>query len=359
VNQKLEWLEVLRGAAALAVTLVHLSNGMSEPQYSGTNPYGGLFKYGFYGVDFFFVLSGFIIAWTAHGLQGRPSETVPYLLRRFFRIFPTYWVVLTVAIAINFFVQRNKFPYGQESMLAQYLLTTTDSFWLGPAWTLQHEWIFYLAFLSVFFSTRLCIGIFGAWLGGMAVHGLTVSVPEMHIQTFYDKVISPYGFNFLIGVFAATQCRDGKTRTFASVTVSLLFVTIALGMFGNEVQSKLAFRYLAPAICFTLVVYFAALLSLRGVPAPQPLVWFGGLTFSLYITHILPSGILYAVLAKVGLYKQLNHHLILISALLLCLLTSILVNKFVEKPSISLGRALENRYRKSLLSKAASKERHS
>ena len=82
--------EAARGAAAVLVLLVHSSAMLAAPKYFGEMPFYGLFKFGHAGVDFFFVLSGFIIFHVHRTDLGNPARLGKYLARRFVRIFPTY-----------------------------------------------------------------------------------------------------------------------------------------------------------------------------------------------------------------------------------------------------------------------------
>ncbi len=64
----------------------------------GPFPASGLFAFGHAGVDFFFVLSGFIILHVHAGDIGRPVRLGHYLQRRFTRVYPFYWVVFLLAL---------------------------------------------------------------------------------------------------------------------------------------------------------------------------------------------------------------------------------------------------------------------
>ncbi len=78
----------LAASRRLWLSLYHATRGLSLPQYLGYIPFGNGFGFGHAGVDFFFVLSGFIIM-HAHATDiGKPERLSRYLWRRVTRIYP-------------------------------------------------------------------------------------------------------------------------------------------------------------------------------------------------------------------------------------------------------------------------------
>jgi peptidoglycan/LPS O-acetylase OafA/YrhL len=87
--------------AAVAVVLHHAGELLSAPVFGGYVPMHGMFRFGHPGVDFFFVLSGFIIS-TVHSRDiGRPRALLPYAVKRLTRIYPIYWFATALAIALS------------------------------------------------------------------------------------------------------------------------------------------------------------------------------------------------------------------------------------------------------------------
>ncbi|MFF8867299.1 acyltransferase family protein [Streptomyces sp. NPDC015139] len=102
---------------------------------------------GWAGVGFFFVLSGFVLAWSA-----RPDDTAPaFFRRRFFKIYPLH--LLTFAVAAVLLVWVDGMPFDGENALLQVLLLHSWSPDLavragfnGVAWSLSCELLFYALF---------------------------------------------------------------------------------------------------------------------------------------------------------------------------------------------------------------------
>ena len=101
-------LEVGRGLAAAMVAMSHALSLLAEPRWLGVEPFGGRFANMNVGVDFFFVLSGFIVTFVHWHDLGRPERLGRYARRRFTRVFPAYWIVLTVIVAVYQAVMPNR-----------------------------------------------------------------------------------------------------------------------------------------------------------------------------------------------------------------------------------------------------------
>ena len=96
MNNRIQALDGLRGIAALVVVLYHYFFRYNELYgYDGLN--SSLFSWGHYGVELFFLISGFVIYFSAN----RSQVTVKsFAISRFFRLYPTYWVCLIVTFSV-------------------------------------------------------------------------------------------------------------------------------------------------------------------------------------------------------------------------------------------------------------------
>ena len=99
-------LQAARFFAAFLVVLHHGSGLFSQPDYFSYLALGGIFRAGDMGVDFFFVLSGFIILHAHWNDIGHPERILPYLKKRALRIYPAYLVVFCTVLVLAFLVDN-------------------------------------------------------------------------------------------------------------------------------------------------------------------------------------------------------------------------------------------------------------
>ena len=153
---QIQSLQVFRGLAALAVVAHHAV--LSTDAFVGKVPevLAQILLMGYLGVDFFFVLSGFIIMYAHFADEGTGPAVRRYAFKRLVRIFPAY---LPISLALIFlYAALPGFSGATDrdySLLSSLLLLPAD----GPpalsvAWTLVHELMFYFVFLLFFISRR-------------------------------------------------------------------------------------------------------------------------------------------------------------------------------------------------------------
>lgn len=152
-HPKLNNVQVLRGLAALAVVFYHLglNHRVKFPQFV---PF--ITAYGKYGVQAFFVLSGFILPWSMNRSGYQLSDFGRFLLKRILRLDPPYLISIILSIAFLLAAARS----GGESVhitvfqvLAHlgYLNVFFNMWWLNPVyWTLAVEMQFYLLIALIF-----------------------------------------------------------------------------------------------------------------------------------------------------------------------------------------------------------------
>jgi peptidoglycan/LPS O-acetylase OafA/YrhL len=138
----------LRAIAALGVLVTHVALASGLVARSSTSPYLARADVG---VALFFVLSGFLLyrPFVAARLDGRERpDTRRYLRHRFLRIFPAYWLALTVLAVVldirHLDQMRTPWDFFLYYGLLQSYSKATAVGGLQQAWTLTNEMAFYL-----------------------------------------------------------------------------------------------------------------------------------------------------------------------------------------------------------------------
>ena len=141
-----ESIQFLRFLAAMAVVFFHGHQAATADTYSWL---GYWFDMGAAGVHIFFVISGFVIMHTSYGPRGEGMPTSRFLLKRFVRIFPIYWICCVAYVAYH-----SAIGPGYDLSLgtwigAIFLMPGDSSRIIGPGWTLSFELFFYLSFATI------------------------------------------------------------------------------------------------------------------------------------------------------------------------------------------------------------------
>ncbi|AEG01847.1 acyltransferase family protein [Methylomonas methanica] len=337
---KMASIEGARAFAALAVALMHCANAMRVEHFSGHVGLGSIFDFGYIGVDFFFVLSGFIITYVHFHEFGHIEKIPRYLWRRFSRIYPIYWTFLLIAIGVT---TLGRLANGKglifEMTLADIpgtiflLISSGEPKYIGPAWSLQYEIVFYVVFSWLLLGGRLGAIIFGCWGAFLLAH--TLGLWQFNLPFHLSNA---HCMQFLLGVAVAVLARRYKLHATKTLLFAVMLVFIAGVVF--EVYGPLA-RHSGIGrlvLGFTSAMVLATLVGLENAKAlqtPNWLVRMGSVSYSIYLGHILFINLTFAILLKLGLYHTLPETLVFAIGLSVALASTIMIGLWVEMPLVS------------------------
>jgi peptidoglycan/LPS O-acetylase OafA/YrhL len=273
----------LRAAGALVVFLYHLDiRGGSD------GPARKVFQFGYVGVGFFFILSGFVLAWSF-----RHSEPVMnFYVRRFARIYPSHFVTLAVAV----FVPVTILAVTAQRVATDGLLVQT---WLPPftspyalngvSWSLSCEFAFYLA-LPWVLPWLAHVSSRGRWLiaGGYWLTASCVVIASSEVTQLRSigGVWPPIRFGeFLLGVVAALEIKRGWR-----LSGRLAALLVAVGALVFVIGPRESAPSVAAALIFLPMIVFGAQRDLDrpdGLLSHPWLVYAGELSFAFYLIHEL------------------------------------------------------------------------
>jgi len=294
----------LRGIAALFVVLFHYNDFLMFLEYSNINEWTLFIKKGYLWVDFFFILSGFIIC-HVYGVklqEGSKHTLKKYLWARFSRLYPLHFFVLMLFLVMVFGLwyffpdyyatEQPKFYRTYDFFIQLFWLNTTgltNSFgWNLPSWSIAAEWwtyiiaIWLIPYLNRGFSTRIVV----SWIIAiMCLMGITLTIPDYRLDAIFalGTVRCLCSFTIGIGIYQAYLNLLDKETLWKrdSSFLLLILATIIILHFG---------WYDIIVIPFFASLILAASLNRTKVQAilnNRFLTVLGDVSFSLYMIHIL------------------------------------------------------------------------
>src|SRR6195952_762457 len=213
---RVEALDLLRLVAVLAVVLYHF--GFWGPAHQTAIPSMASFaKYGFLGVPVFFIISGFVIAYSAEG-----RTATGFAIARFSRIYPTFVFCMTLTFLAIVFLGPPHFNATWAQWAANLFVAAPA---LGQAymdtsyWSLVIEVVFYAwvaILISVGLFPRRIDSIILIWFGITFANELTVDLPLIEKLFIADDS----GF-FAIGLLIYEYYRGRRDAIWHSLTIGL------------------------------------------------------------------------------------------------------------------------------------------
>lgn len=336
-TSRLTGIEAGRGIAALLVVAMHVRGHLLKA--FGAFPHQAVFAFGHVGVDFFFVLSGFIILHVHRNDIGRPARLGHYLGRRVTRILPLYWAMLALSLTVS--AVRHPLLPMPTLINAALLLPLRLPLPVPVAWTLQHEVMFYAVFAILIVSRRVGLAVFGAWL---LLTGCDILVFQSSSEAgWLIDLCDPFDIEFFLGMLAANLVH--RIRIPCAWGVLLLG---GVGFFGLGIAEDLH-QVVGPASGTHLGYGLASMLMVLGLVelerqkrlfTPRALLRLGGASYSLYITHLLVIGAIWQllVLCRMDAVLPVWSQFTLLAGG--AVLGGLAVSRLIEAPLIELVRRL-------------------
>ena len=330
----------LRGFAAIMVVSLHEILSL-EPKLAPDH-YQSLFRWAFgghAGVDIFFVISGFIMAYALHE---KPVGSWDFMSKRLVRIVPTYWTC-TALLALPAVLMPSLWPNQSPNTDAAYLLKSLFFFpvrdelgrlhpFLAPGWSLSYEMFFYCVLaIALYFSQRRAVSITIWALSIIIVIGAFIPANNVLLQLMSDPLI----FEFIAGMLIARLFLSDITfRPWISAGAMLAGVVIWFVATANRwVPIDVTNRAFVWGPAATLFVGGATFLGKSGcwprLEFPERL---GDWSYALYLTHTLALPVLNRALVR---FISAEHWIFVPLVVALCVAISAAFYYMIEKPMIA------------------------
>jgi exopolysaccharide production protein ExoZ len=343
-DRKVAYIQAARAFAALAVCVAHLTREFTlKFGLPGFLPFVHI---GEAGVDVFFVISGFVIVVSSSSLfNDTPHGARTFMVRRLVRIVPLYWFAATILIVWVVFVRGglSAVNWPVPIVVANYFflpLRYPDGAllpFLGVAWTLFYEMLFYSLFAAAMLSSSRLATILVTSIALCALIGagymFTLPAPFAY---WSDSITVEFAFGMLL---AMIYLHGSRLRFVPAILLGVCGL-IAITLFETMLKDIYSLRAIWLGLPAAMIVAAAAL-----GPAPRTsgLVWaailfFGEASYALYLMHpfaiTLPR---YFGVTKDGAaaYPYIYSMLMVVSALIIAALTHVLV----ERPALKFLRS--------------------
>ncbi len=289
----LDNLQICRAFAAVTVVLGHALHDASvvAARRGAEAPAPGMDWT--FGVDVFFVISGFIMVYVSGKDFARPGAAWEFLRRRLIRIVPLYWTLTTIMLVVGLFLpQLLAIPLGSLSYIVSSYLFIPE--WrvgapepeirplLALGWTLNYEMLFYVALAGVMFlPVRRAIAVLTALFTAAVAARFAFDIQQTQLMFWSDPII----LEFLMGCYLALARQAGWRLP---VTAALLLATAGIAGLVLNAGSAAELRPLLIGVPALMLLAAAALgPTLPKGASTRFAILLGDASYALYLSHPL------------------------------------------------------------------------
>jgi exopolysaccharide production protein ExoZ len=352
-EKRLLALQTLRAIAATMIVFLHAEElvAIHAAAHQGSFSHLRVFPLGV-GVDLFFVISGFVVAYASKSLFAAPGGRWEFMRRRLIRIVPLYWTALTLrllALAVGFSLGTKIFPDAM-AIATSYLFIPYDSRGFGPdypfpvldlGWTLNYEMFFYFLF-ACFIGLRRDVAVLAvvACLSTGIVLATLFPPTNLEIRFWLHPIALEFACGTLIALLFLRGLVLPRIVRLGLIVVAVCIWLVPVSWFGNDFGPGFYswVRFMIWGVGAVLIVVAAAL-----GPTSFKSVWsrtiadLGDSSYALYLMHPFVFLVVKAILSKVVVPEMLYWPLVIaISGL--AIVSAALFHKLAEVPVITFLR---------------------
>ncbi|NCO03311.1 MAG: acyltransferase [Alphaproteobacteria bacterium] len=352
----LDSIQVMRGFAAVLIVIYHaLKETVSL--YGLTNFSAGQLEPLIYGIDLFFVISGFIMIYTSPA-EFNASAAKTFMLKRIARIVPLYWFFITLLVIAYFILpqQLDYLGFNINDVVKTYLFIpyyNGDGI-LMPfykvGWTLNYEMYFYALFAFFmlipkrFFMIALTIALL------VPVFFMRGSAEQNEIIHF---ISAPIVLNFLSGIWIGFMVKKGIALPTIIKYLGVLVIAASLIWLIFAAQI-----YAATGLSFPQKTFAALTIALIVLPRgafdmkmPKFAGFLGDSSYSLYLSHSFAIGVLVVCIGQLDLTAHVAPWLFCGLCLFLSISAGSVSFLLIEKPMLRLSKSYILRQNKNLFNR--------
>jgi peptidoglycan/LPS O-acetylase OafA/YrhL len=345
---KLKNLQSLRGIAVLLVVIYHLT--YIEQKYGGSETIlPEFFKFTMFGVDLFFVISGFVMVMVTRGKFQNIHQSFRFIYHRVARIYPLYWVY-TILMLIVFLIQPTWINNAQGNQM-----NIVDSFLLIPShilplvtvgWTLIHEIYFYLVFFIILLicPERFLTQVLILWTATICLVNLFFNSSNATIML----VSNPLTLEFIGGNMIAILYFKKDFKINISILIFITLVSLLLSLlafvYSSEHPDKIIsldwWRLGMFAIPALLVIYCSVVMEKKAYILHAYLNKIGDASYSIYLSHIITLSAFGHIWGLFSIDSIWDNIIILPILFFMVIIFGFISYQLIEKPLLQLTRKI-------------------
>lgn len=344
---KLDWVQALRGIAALLVVMCH-----AREYLAGSSNYPlieSMLLPGAMGVDLFFIISGFIMVYSTRRSSGTLDAVKEFAMKRFFRIWPTYTVatILWVFIAdvgISYFTSTDNWIVFLKSI---FFIPVKDMapLYFAPiiplGWTLNFEMYFYAVFgLSILLGRFRLIAMI-VWVLifviALPMYSRTLSFDPFKYYYFTPNYLNlmanPIILEFVAGALIG-QLYISKYIFIANrkIALNIMILSVAFAIWYNYSGAAGLHGVTNWGMSLAIMVLAIAIGSKTiNIEVPNAITWLGKISFSLYLTHYITRAAMDHVTSSFGYGAFMHSWSYVIFSVIACISVAGLSQYFLEQ----------------------------
>ena len=302
-----EILDGLRGVAAVMVVIFHTFEA-----YADGNPFKQIINHGYLAVDFFFLLSGFVIAYAYDDRWTRMTQW-DFYKRRLIRLQPMVIIGNLIGAALFYFQVGPAFPLVASTPAWKVVAVMFVGFTMipllpsmdirgwqemhpldGPAWSLFYEYVVNILYaMGLRKLSRRALGILVLLSAALLIHVVVFgprgdviggwAVDRQQLTIGFARVFYP----FFAGILLMRLGKRIHIRQSFAVCSLLLILIFSLPRFGGgaHLWENGLYEAFCIIVLFPLIVAIGAGDSVSGAFSNRLCKFFGEISYPLYITH--------------------------------------------------------------------------
>ncbi len=352
---KLAYIDVLRGIAILGVIAVHhgfefkLAGALSQPSF-----------YGRLGVQLFFVASAMTLCRSAVQRAGEPRAVTSFLLRRYVRIAPLYYLGLGLYALMRLvlppeltFYERGLYGFGNVAanlLFVHGFMPDAYNRVVPGGWSIGVEMTFYLAFPVLFAGTAwlVCAGnvraLVAASAGGWVIcvaaqlllgRWLTLPLDDPFV---YSSIANQLPV-FLVGIVGYYAVDQGRAEALPNARAWFVLLTIAVSCM--QLWPFPGSDQIVPTLAGVSFIFLASMVR-EQVEHGGWLGLVGQRSYSMYILHFLPVWLVGLLVERAAATSPAMQMLLYMPTLLIAAAATFVAagwtERWIERPAIGLGR---------------------